>query len=78
MRTRNERATLDAIIMLRLRVGYMMDTPTIGDCILMNAAHHLERKHAEGPPTLTNGRGGAFNEDWDGHIAAAEIAQGVQ
>lgn len=40
-------ATLLAAVILRMRVNYRMDTPTLADCILLNAALHLEGRHAE-------------------------------
>lgn len=34
--------TTDATLLLRLRVNYTMDTPSLGDAVLLNAALHLE------------------------------------
>ena len=45
-------AGIDAAVLLRIRVVYRMETPTLGDCILLNAALHIEGRHNEVPARL--------------------------
>lgn len=40
----HHRATLDAVVLLRSLVSVGSESPSVADCWLLNAAHHLEER----------------------------------
>jgi len=47
-----DKATGDAIILLRLGINGLSLAPSLADVVLMNAVAHLEGRPADGPSTV--------------------------
>lgn len=48
-------ATIDAIVLIRMRVNYAAATPSAADALLLDAALHLEGRHALCPTATAAG-----------------------